>query len=199
VRHRRNVQDQVPKRPTLVLAVPDPSMSEPHRRTSNNAADTPAASCQLTDSRSTESFSWQAEARTGPSAPVQACNPSRSYTTPSLCGGTGGVVKLDGPFPFQGEVVWLTAEQGGRKSGPPVPPEDQDYAVTAFVPPHAVENGLASFVLRGFQHGEWRSLAEGRWLVVENDAEQLVEPGSVVVVTEGPRPVAYFHVGRVIE
>jgi len=109
------------------------------------------------------------------------------------------VVKLDAPFPFKGEVVWLTTEQGGRKSGPPTPPDGQDYAVTAFVPPHDVATGLASFVLRGFRHGAWRSPAEGRWLVVENDAEQLVEPGSVVVVTEGPHPVAYFHVERVAE
>jgi hypothetical protein len=109
------------------------------------------------------------------------------------------VVKFDGEFPFKGEVVWLTAEQGGRGSGPPTPPDDQDYAVTAFVPPHGLDNGLASFVLRGFRHDEWRSPAEGRWLVVENDSEQLVEPGSVVVVTEGPRPVAYFHVERVVE
>jgi hypothetical protein len=111
----------------------------------------------------------------------------------------GCVVKLDGPFPFKGEIVWLTPEQGGRKSGPPAPPDDQDYAVTAFVPPHDVANGLASFILRAFRHGEWRSVAEGRWLVVENSDEQLVEPGSVVVVTEGPRPVAYFHVTQVAE
>lgn len=71
--------------------------------------------------------------------------------------------------------------------------------MTAFVPPHDAGNGLASFVLRGFRRGEWRSAAEGCWLVVENDAEQLVEPGSVVVITEGPRPVAYFHVERVVE
>ena len=108
------------------------------------------------------------------------------------------MVKLDAAFPFKGEVVWLTAEQGGRRTGPPVPPDEQDYAVTAFVPPHDVKDGLASFVLRGFQHGHWRSAAEGRWLVVENDGEQRVEPGTVVVVTEGPRPVGYFHVDRVL-
>jgi hypothetical protein len=109
------------------------------------------------------------------------------------------VVKLKGSFPFKGEVVWLTAEQGGRKTGPPASLNDQDYAATGFVPPHDVDNGLASFVLRGFRHGDWRSPAEGRWLVVENDGEQQVQPGSVVVVTEGPRSVAYFHVERVVE
>lgn len=60
------------------------------------------------------------------------------------------MVKLDGPFPFKGEVVWLTREQGGRKSGPPASPDNEDYAATAFVPPRNFENGLASFVLRGF-------------------------------------------------
>lgn len=109
------------------------------------------------------------------------------------------MVKIDTAFPFKGEIVWLTAEQGGRRSGPPPPLDDQDYAVTAFVPPHDVHNGLASFVLQGFRQGEWRSAAEARWLVVENDAEQLIEPGSVAVVTEGARPVAYFHVERVVE
>jgi len=109
------------------------------------------------------------------------------------------VVKLDMPFPFEGDVVWLTAEQGGRDSGPPVPSADYDYATTAFVPPQTAEFGLASFVLRGFAAGQWRSPAEGRWLLVANDGDQLVKRGSVVVVTEGVRPVAYFHVHRVQE
>lgn len=104
------------------------------------------------------------------------------------------MVKLDGPFPFRGEVVWLTPEQGGRASGTPVPSDASDYAVTAFVPPHTVENGLASFALRGFTAGRWRSGAEGRWLIVANEAEQLVVAGSVVAVTEGPGVVAYFTV-----
>lgn len=104
------------------------------------------------------------------------------------------MVKVDDDFPFEGEVVWLTAEQGGRSSGPPPPSSDWDYAVTAFVPPRTLDNGLASFVLRGFKTGHWRSPAEGRWLIVENGGAQAVHPGSVVVVTEGRRTVAYFHV-----
>ena len=103
-------------------------------------------------------------------------------------------MRLSGQLPFRGEVVWLTAEQGGRQSGPPPTPEDQDYAATAFVPPATVNDGLASFVLRVADRSAWRSEAEGAWLVVENDGLQRVEPGSVVVVTEGPRPVAHFHV-----
>lgn len=107
------------------------------------------------------------------------------------------MVKLDEPFPFGGEVVWLTPEQGGRPKGPPPPSEDHDYAHTAYVPPHTAEAGMASFVLRGFAGGAWRSPAEGRWLVVQNEGDQLLVPGSVAVVTEGQRPVAYFHVHRV--
>lgn len=106
------------------------------------------------------------------------------------------MVKLDGPFPFRGQVVWLTAEQGGRASGPPVPVESSDYAATAFVSPYTLETGLASFVLRGFAGGSWRSPAEGCWLVVENQDEYRVVPGSVVAVTEGPRVVAFFTVSE---
>jgi len=67
---------------------------------------------------------------------------------------------------------------------------ERDYAHTAFVPPATVANGLASFALRNFEPGAWSSPAEGRWLVVENDGDQLVEPGTVVLLTEGPRVVA---------
>jgi hypothetical protein len=43
----------------------------------------------------------------------------------------------------------------------------------------------------------WRSPAEATWLVVENEGDQFLEPGSIAVVCEGYRPVAYFHVQRV--
>ena len=109
------------------------------------------------------------------------------------------MVKMPGSWPFHGRVVWLTPEQGGRSSGPPQPSTDIDYAHTAFVPPHTVDSGLASFALRNFDAGAWSSAAEGRWLIVENGGDQLVEPGSVVVCTEGPRVVAYFHVERVTD
>jgi hypothetical protein len=102
-------------------------------------------------------------------------------------------------FPFHGSVVWLTPEQGGRATGPPVPrfPGRPYFAATAYVPPRTAATGLASFVLRGFNAGEWRSPAEGRWLIVANDGEQLVENGSVVVVTEGTKAVAFFTVDQV--
>ncbi len=104
-------------------------------------------------------------------------------------------MKVPGPFPFLGEVIWLTAEQGGRRNGPP--PDPDNYAVTAFVPPHTVETGLASFVLRRFDPASYRSTAEGRWLLVENAGPQRVTPGCVVAVTEGARVVAYYVVAEV--
>jgi hypothetical protein len=92
---------------------------------------------------------------------------------------------------FLGYVIWLTSEQSGRSSGPPTKDE---YRATGFVPPYTAETGLASFWLRDFAPGTWRSSATGWWLVAENAGAQEVKPGSVVVVTEGAKPVAYFHV-----
>jgi hypothetical protein len=108
------------------------------------------------------------------------------------------VVKVNGLWPFQGTVTWLPAAQGGRQSGPPVPALAYDYAHTACVPPATFEGGLASFALRNFQSGAWTSTAQGRWLIVDNVGDQLVRPGTVVVCTEGPRTVAYFHVESVV-
>ena len=100
-----------------------------------------------------------------------------------------------GKFPFRGWVVWLTADQGGRNTGPPLPRSAWPYyAATAYVPPHTADTGLASFVLRNFEAGAWRSPAEGRWLVADAQGNQVVQPGSVIAVTEGPRVVAYFTV-----
>ena len=101
-------------------------------------------------------------------------------------------------FPYRGEVIWLTADQGGRQPGPPMPrPVWPYFAATAYVPPRTAATGLASFVLRNFDAGAWRSCAEGRWLVVDGRGDQLVEAGSVIAVTEGSRLVAYFTVERV--
>jgi hypothetical protein len=58
-------------------------------------------------------------------------------------------------------------------------------------------DGLASFILRNFEAGAWRSSAEGRWLVTEAQGPQAVKPGSVIIVTEGPRIVACFTVQQV--
>lgn len=65
---------------------------------------------------------------------------------------------------------------------------------TALVPPGDVQSGLASFILRGFRHGEWRSAAEARWQAVENEGDRRVEVGTVVVVTEGPKTFGFFTV-----
>lgn len=95
---------------------------------------------------------------------------------------------------FYGHIVFLTSDQGGRSSGPPTA---EEYRVTAFVPPRTIDDGLASFWLSDFDPGAWRSRAVGWWLAVDNVGAQEVQPGSVVVVTEGARTVAYFHVDEV--
>ena len=98
-------------------------------------------------------------------------------------------------FPFRGCVVWLTPEQVRRATGSPPPrPRWPYYAATAYIRPHTAQTGLASIVLRGFLPGGWRSQAEGRWLIVGNEGDQEVEQGSVVVITEGARDVAFFAI-----
>jgi len=106
-------------------------------------------------------------------------------------------MRLNRVFPFHGYVVWLTPEQGGRLSGPPATPVTEDYAATAFVPPSTARSGLASFVLRVADRIAWASAAEGAWLVQQDDVRFAVQPGSVVVVTEGIKAAAYFHVESV--
>ena len=103
-------------------------------------------------------------------------------------------MRIDRPLPFHGYVVWLTADQGGRSSGPPPTPLDRDFAATGFVPPATAQSGLASIVLRVSDRTAWRSAAEGRWLVVDNVAPHTVSVGDLIVITEGERTVAYFHV-----
>jgi hypothetical protein len=73
---------------------------------------------------------------------------------------------VDGPYPFVGEVIWLTPEQGGRERGIPAVTDGQSYAHVAHVPPSTPAEGTASFVLRGWDPKAWRSPAEGRWLLV---------------------------------
>ena len=101
---------------------------------------------------------------------------------------------IEGHFPFIGEVTWLAPQEGGRPAGVPPVVEGLSYAQVAHVLPRNVGNGSASFVLRGWDPERWRSRAEGRWLLVENGGDHLVVPGSVVIITEGSRPVASFRV-----
>jgi hypothetical protein len=103
-------------------------------------------------------------------------------------------------FPLHGWITWLTPEQGRRETGPPIPrPTWPYYAATAYVPPHTAGTGLASFVLRNFDAHAWRSCAEGRWLATDVSGDQLVQPGSMIAVTEGSRVVAYFTVERIAD
>lgn len=104
---------------------------------------------------------------------------------------------ISGPYPFVGEVVWLTPEQGGRTKGVPPVVEGLSYTHVAYVPPFGLAEGAASFVLRSWNPEAWRSPAEGRWLFAENEGLQNVRPGSMIVVAEGPRTVAYFTVHSV--
>ena len=101
-------------------------------------------------------------------------------------------------FAYRGTVVWLTPEQGGRRSGPPTDVGQWPYyAATGWLPPlTAAGDGLRSLLLRGFVSGQWRSPAEARWLVELEDYPQVVA-GSVLVVSEGPRPVGFFVVDHV--
>jgi hypothetical protein len=98
-------------------------------------------------------------------------------------------MRFDDRFPFSGDVTWLTPEQGGRRTGP----VGGDFAATGYLPPLTAHTGLASFVLLSLS-GDLRGPALGRWLVVPNAGDQLVVPGSVVVITEGLRTTAYFTV-----
>jgi hypothetical protein len=108
------------------------------------------------------------------------------------------VVRLERDLRFVGDVVWLTPGQGGRRSGPPQTPPDEDFAATAYVPPASAGDGLASFALRVGDRSSWRSPASGDWLVVPNEGVHWIDQGTIVVVTEGPTPVAYFHVREVL-
>lgn len=101
------------------------------------------------------------------------------------------------PLCFHGNVVWLTKDQGGRRAGPPVPTDERDYAANGFVPPLTVVTGLASLVVRPAVPGAWQSAADAGWLVGDYRYPHEVATGDVIVVTEGPAIVGYFHVESV--
>jgi hypothetical protein len=109
---------------------------------------------------------------------------------------TGAMHAYD-PLRFHGTVTWLTHEQGGRRTGPPTSGPDRDYAATGFVPPLNVDTGLASLVVRPATPGAWRSAADAGWLVGDFQYPHDVAAGNVIVVTEGPTVVGYFHVESV--
>jgi hypothetical protein len=60
-----------------------------------------------------------------------------------------------------------------------------------------VDTGLASLVVRPAAPGAWRSAADAGWLVGDYQYPHDVAAGDVIVVTEGPTVVGYFHVESV--
>jgi hypothetical protein len=98
-------------------------------------------------------------------------------------------------LPLHGQVLWLTKEQGGRDSGPPLAPADQDFAATGLVPPATPATELASVVLRVEDRTAWRSKTDAGWLVIDNQPPHQVGPDAVIVVPEGRPTCAYLHVG----
>ncbi|MFF0531141.1 hypothetical protein ACFYT3_22480 [Nocardia amikacinitolerans] len=80
-------------------------------------------------------------------------------------------MRSQGSLPIYGHIVWLTAEQGGRQSGPPDTPAGFEYVSTGYVPPYGGEE-LASFVLRVEDRTAWRSSATARWLAFDNVGAQ---------------------------
>jgi hypothetical protein len=107
------------------------------------------------------------------------------------------MVMMTGSLAVRGTVVWLTPQQGGRVSGPPEPDYDYDYTATAYLPPRTVEDGQAGLALRRFAPGAWRTPAEGILVPAKGHRAQQVVPGSVVVITEGTRPVGFLTVEEV--
>lgn len=100
-------------------------------------------------------------------------------------------------LPFAGEILWLSAEQGGRAAGPPWEFAGRDYTASAFVPPSVIEVGLTPIVVRGFESGAWRSNATAGWLTHDGNGPRGVRPGSLVVITEETTRVGYFAVTAV--
>jgi len=104
-----------------------------------------------------------------------------------------GMVLDPGPFPFVGEVIWLTPDQGGRRSGVPPHAERWSYAQVAHVAGRDPVTHTASFVLAEWDPQRWRSPARGKWLF-EDVVDEPVAPGDVILVREGATIAAVFLV-----
>jgi hypothetical protein len=111
--------------------------------------------------------------------------------------GDDGAMRFLGHLPFEGEIVWLTAAQGGRNSRPPLTPSEQDYTATAFVPPQTAQPGRAAFVVRVENRDGWRSRAFASCLFPDAVGDRAVVPGAVIVLTEELRWVAFFRVDHI--
>ena len=105
-------------------------------------------------------------------------------------------MEITGDFPIHGTLRWLRPDEGGRHTGVPATPPDQVYAATGFVPPADITDGLASILIDRDHHTAWEVAARARWLVDEH--APTVQPGDVIVITEGPRIVAHLTVGAKI-
>ncbi len=55
-----------------------------------------------------------------------------------------------------------------------------------------IDDGFASFVVRGFDPAKSRSKCEARWLVQQSGDEFQLRAGDTIVVSAGPRPVGRF-------
>jgi hypothetical protein len=97
---------------------------------------------------------------------------------------------IRGSFPMHGDIEWIASDAGGRKS----PPAGPTFATTAWRETIGPQKGTASFVLRGFAPTWERSPADGRWLFNQTDAALKVTAPEVVIVAEGAKPVARFHI-----
>jgi hypothetical protein len=75
-----------------------------------------------------------------------------------------------------------------------MPTPDHDYAANGYVPPLTVDTGLASLIVRPAAPGAWRSAADAGWLMGDYPYSPDAVAGDVIVVTEGPKVVGYFHV-----
>ena len=94
-----------------------------------------------------------------------------------------------------GDVVWLTAEQGGRRWGPPSTTGGVQYRCTAFVVPPLARQRVGRLRFGSRRTGAVLSRARGGWLLPDAlDVQHGVPSGSIVVLTEGRRRVAYFNV-----
>lgn len=107
------------------------------------------------------------------------------------------MVEFTGSLLLRGTIVWFTPDQGGRVSGPPMPDYDYDYTATAYVPPRTADNLQAGIALSRFAPGAWRSPAEGLLAASPDARAQHISPGSIVVITEGTRPVGLFTIAEV--
>jgi hypothetical protein len=107
------------------------------------------------------------------------------------------MVMMTGSLAVRGTVVWLTPQQGGRVSGPPEHDYDYDYTATAYLPPRTADDGQAGLALRRFVPGAWRTPAEGILVPPQGNRAQQVVPGSIVVITEGVRPVGFLTVEEI--